>query len=410
MEILKAFKYRLKPSEEQLDLFLRMAGCGRLIYNHSLSDLIDIARKHLGHDGDRKGLYKLLNSLSYEQRKQLKILFPNSARMNKEITSLKKTERYSFLTEAYTDNLQQRQRDLDSAVTEWLKGKRGFPVFRSRKKAHHSTMRFVNFAKYCKLEGNRVKLPNGLGWTRFNKSQNVLGEIRSCTITKNPQGHWFIAFQCKLDIEPIRSGSGSVGIDMGVAKNMTLSNGTVFEGVNSFKTYKDKLAVEQRKLSRKVKGSANWLKQKDKVNRVHAKISNIRTDYQQKATTSISKNHAMVVVEALKITNMTKSAKGTADQHGKNVAQKSGLNRSILDQGWGEIRRQLEYKMMWQGGIYVEVDPKHTSQTCPACQHKAAENRTTQSNFACVECGYSENADFVAANNILSRGLHSLAN
>jgi len=409
MEILKAFKYRLKPSEEQLDLFLRMAGCGRLIYNHALFDMLEIAKKHLRHEGDRKILYKLLNNLSYEQRKELKRLFPSVTQLSKSTTQLKKTERYSFLTEAYTDNLQQRQRDLDSAITEWLKGKRGFPVFRSRKKAHHSTMRFVNFSKYCKLEGNRVKLPNGIGWMRFNKSQNVLGEIRNCTITKNPQGHWFIAFQCKLDIELIRSGSGSVGIDMGVAKNMTLSNGTVFEGVSSFKTYKDKLAVEQRKLSRKVKGSANWLKQKDKVNRVHAKISNIRIDYQQKATTEISKNHAMVVVEALKIANMSKSAKGTADQHGKNVAQKSGLNRSILDQGWGEIRRQLAYKMMWQGGIYVEVDPKHTSQTCPACQHKAAENRKMQSNFTCLACGYSENADLVAANNILSRGLNSLA-
>lgn len=389
-------------------MFLRMAGCGRLIYNHALSEMLEIARKHLKHKGDRKSLYKILNSLSYEQKKELKKLFPSSAKMNRGITAMKKSEKYNFLTQAYAQSLQQRQRDLDKAVTEWLKGKRGFPVFRSRKIAHHSTVRFPDPDTF-KVVGNRVKLPNGVGFVHFFNSKKIEGELRNCTVTKNAQGHWYVSIQVRLEAEPLRQGSGSVGIDMGIAKNMTLSNGTVFEGVSSFKTYKDRLAVEQRKLSRKVKGSANWLKQKDKVNKVHAKISNIRTDYQQKATTEISKNHAMVVVEALKITNMTKSAKGTADQHGKNVAQKSGLNRSILDQGWGEIRRQLEYKMMWQGGIYVEVDPKHTSQTCPACKHKSAENRTTQSNFTCVECGYSENADFVAANNILSRGLDSLA-
>ena len=409
MKILKAFKYRLKPNEDQVNLLLRMAGCGRLIYNHALADMLSIAQKHLDHDGDRKSLYTMLNNLSYEQKKALKTLFPSVTQMSKSTTALKATERYAFLKDAYTDNLQQRQRDLDGAVTEWLKGKRGFPVFRSRKKAHHSTMRFVNFAKYCKIEGNRVKLPNKLGWMRFYKSQPIQGEVRNCTITKSPQGHWFIAFQCKIKIEPARAGSGSVGIDMGVARNMTLSNGSVFAGVSSFKSYRDKLAVEQCKLSRKVKGSANWKKQKHKINRVYAKISNIRYDYQQKATTDISKNHAMVVVEALKIKNMTKSAKGTVDQPGQRVAQKSGLNRSILDQGWGEIRRQLEYKMLWQGGLYIEVDPKYTSQTCPACQHKAADNRTTQSNFTCVECGYSENADFVAANNILMRGLAGLA-
>lgn len=141
-----------------------------------------------------------------------------------------------------------------------------------------------------------------------------------------------------------------VGLDAGITKLATLSDGTVFEPVNSFKTSQKKLATFQRQLSRKVKFSANWQKQKRKIQRLHSHIANIRKDYLHKATTKISKNHAMIAIEDLKVSNMSKSAKGTAEQHGRNVKAKSGLNRAILDQGWHEMRRQLEYKQLWRGG------------------------------------------------------------
>lgn len=101
---------------------------------------------------------------------------------------------------------------------------------------------------------------------------------------------------------------------------------------------------------------------------------------------------------------MSKSAKGNAEQHGKNVAAKSGLNRSILDQSWFEFRRQLEYKLLWNGGFLFAVPPQNTSRTCPACGHVGKENRQTQAKFECVECGYSENADVIGAINVLKRG------
>src|SRR5690606_5225825 len=153
---------------------------------------------------------------------------------------------------------------------------------------------------------------------------------------------------------------------MGIAKNMTLSteccgNEGVFEGVHSFRLYQDKLAIEQRKLSRKVLGSENWKKQKLRVSKLHQRIANIRRDYQHKATTHISKNHGMVICEALKVANMSKSAKGDSENHGKNVTAKSELNKSILDQGWHELRRQLKYKMRWKGGVYREINPRNTS-------------------------------------------------
>ena len=113
----------------------------------------------------------------------------------------------------------------------------------------------------------------------------------------------------------------------------------------------------------------------------------------------------MIVMEDLKIRNMSKSASGTIEEPGRKVAQKSGLNRSILDQGWGEFRRQLEYKQGWRGGMVVYVDPKYTSQTCPICGHQAKENRLTQEEFRCLECFFEDNADSVASQNILSRGL-----
>ena len=117
----------------------------------------------------------------------------------------------------------------------------------------------------------------------------------------------------------------------------------------------------------------------------------------------------MVCIEDLKIVNMSKSAAGTVETPGRNVKAKSGLNKSILDQGWGEFRRQLEYKQVWLGGDVLAVPARNTSRTCPACGHVSAENRKTQSKFECVECGYAENADLNAAINILRAGHARLA-
>jgi putative transposase len=157
-------------------------------------------------------------------------------------------------------------------------------------------------------------------------------------------------------------------------------------------------------MSRKVKFSQNWKKAKDKVQRLHARIGNARRDYLHKCSATISKNHAMVAVEDLQVKNMSRSASGAKDAPGKNVRAKSGLNKSILDQGWFEFRRQLEYKLAWNGGWLIAVPPQNTSRTCPACGHVSAENRQTQSRFLCVKCGFEENADLVGAINILARG------
>ncbi|MEI4919897.1 transposase, partial [Klebsiella pneumoniae] len=204
--------------------------------------------------------------------------------------------------------------------------------------------------------------------------------------------------------EQVHKAASMVGLDAGVTKLATLSDGTVYQPVNSFKASQRKLAMLQRQLSRKVKFSASWQKQKKKIQRLHSHIANIRRDYLHKVTSEISKNHAMIVIEDLKVSNMSKSAKGTAERPGRNIRAKSGLNRSILDQGWYEMRRQLEYKQRWRGGEVLAVNPAYTSQKCARCGHTVKENRQSQAVFVCVACGYEANADINGAQNILAAG------
>ena len=165
---------------------------------------------------------------------------------------------------------------------------------------------------------------------------------------------------------------------------LSLSDGTFYEPLNAFRKLEQQLAKEQRKLSRRTRKSRNWYKQKAKITKLHIKIADARNDYLHKVSNAVSKNHAVVVLEDLKVKNMTASAKGTLVAPGRMVKQKAGLNRAILDQGWGEFARQLEYKQSWQGGWVLYVNPAYTSQRCSQCGHVAAENRKSQEQFCCL--------------------------
>ena len=203
--------------------------------------------------------------------------------------------------------------------------------------------------------------------------------------------------------------SNIVGIDVGIAKFATLSTGKIYQSAHSLKAMSNRLRFQQRQLSRKVKFSQNWRKQKNKVANLYHRIANIRLNHLHQVTHDISKNHAIIVLEALKIKNMSKSASGTIDTPGKNVKAKAGLNRSILDQGWGEFKRQLQYKAAWLGGDVILVDPKYTSQGCPRCRDVRRENRKTQSEFECIACDFKANADYVGSLNVLAAGHAVLA-
>jgi putative transposase len=180
----------------------------------------------------------------------------------------------------------------------------------------------------------------------------------------------------------------AIGIDLGIARFATFSDGTYLEPRNSFKTKAAKLAKYQRRMAHKQKFSNNWKKAQVKVQKIHPQIANARRDFLHKATTTLSQNHAFVFIEDLQVRNMSKSAAGTAENPGKNVVQKSGLNKAILDQGWGEFRRQLDYKLAWKGGMLFSQ---------------------TQARFVCVQCHYENHADHVGAINIKERGYRLLA-
>jgi len=204
--------------------------------------------------------------------------------------------------------------------------------------------------------------------------------------------------------EPAHESQSSIGIDMGIEKFAALSDGTFLTAPRPYKRLQKRLARLQRNVNRKTKGSANRKKAVLSVSKLHRKIGNIRRDFLQKASTTICKNHALIVIEDLKTSRMSRSAKGTVENHGRNVRAKSGLNRSILDQGWSEFRRMLEYKQGWLGGYVVAVRPHHTSQTCSACGVVDKDNRLTQAKFTCLSCGHTENADLNAAKNIHAAG------
>ena len=169
----------------------------------------------------------------------------------------------------------------------------------------------------------------------------MVGTLKNVTISLRT-GKWFVSIQTEREVAPpIPQATSAVGIDMGIARFATFSDGDFLAPLNSFKRHQVRLARYQRRMSRKVKFSSNWKKAKAKVQQLHARITNCRNDFLHKATAAISQNHALVCIEDLKVKNMTNSARGSKDKPGKNVKAKSGLNRSIMDQGWYEFRRQL---------------------------------------------------------------------
>src|SRR5690606_39113258 len=250
---------------------------------------------------------------------------------------------------------------------------------------------------------SRIFLPK-LGWVRYRNSREVLGTVKNVTVSQSC-GKWFVSIQTEREIQaPVPKATSAVGIDMGVTRFATLSDGTFYAPLNSFKRHEDRLCKAQQAMSRKTKFSNNWKKAKARVQRIHFRIGNARRDYLHKSTTAISQNHAMVCIEDLQVRNMSKSAAGTTGQPGRNVRAKSGLNKAILDHGWFEFRRQLDYKLAWAGGWLVAVPPHYTSQTCPECGHCSQSNRPTQAQFVCVACGVKENADVVGAIIVLRAG------
>jgi putative transposase len=377
---LQAFKFELAPNGEQQRAMRRFAGSCRFVYNKAL------AVQKANRDAGGK--------------------FIGYVAMAKQLTAWRNSAETPWLADSPIHPLQQTLKDLETAYKKFFAKRAAFPKFKRR--GSGDSFRYPD-PKQFKIDqaNSRIKLPK-LGWIGYRSSRNVLGTPKNVTVSQSC-GKWFVSIQTERDMAaPIHESTTAIGIDVGIARFATMSDAAFLAPLNSFKKHEHRLAKYQRRMSRKVKFSANWKKAKAKVTRVHRDIGNCRRDFLHKASTAVVRGHAVICVEDLRVKNMSASAAGSVEQPGRNVKQKSGLNKAILDQGWGEFRDQLEYKALWAGGRVVAVPPHHTSQTCPACGHVAKGNRQTQAKFLCLDCSYENHADVVGAINILSRGMKIL--
>lgn len=374
MLLRQARLYRLYPTPDQAAALGRWVGAVRFIYNLALEQRRDWYRP-----GRRF----------------------NFASQCREVTALRAEA--DWLRDAPVHPLQQAIKDLDRAYQNWWAGRALAPT--PRKRGMNDAMRFSDPATFAFRRLSRrlgeVKLPK-LGWVRLRWDRAIPGTVKNITVARRA-GIWTVAAQYEVEIaDPAPSTLPAIGIDRGVAVFAALSDGSRIAPLNAGKKALLSLRRAQRKLARKKRGSNNRRKQVRRVARQHAKVSAARRDFLHKASTTIAKNHGVVVLENLMVRNMVRSAAGAVEKPGRNVRQKAGLNRSILDQGWGAFRIMLDYKLAQRGGRLINVPAAYTSRTCSACGVVDAASRDG-TRFRCTACGHIAHADTNAAINILRR-------
>lgn len=373
--MLKAVKIRLYPTTEQQTAIAQQIGAARYIYNRSLA----LRKFAYTKFGIKLGKFDLI----------------------KRITTLKVRDKTSWLKDADSQALQQSIANMDKAYQHFFKGG-GFPKFKSR---HHSKQSY-QYPQRVKIDGSKVYLPK-VGWVKCKGlREDVVGKIKTVTVSHEANlYHAALLVDDGIETVQVCTNTNTIGLDVGVSLVVADSNGGMTKPLDLVHEL-TRLRVRAQQLSRKKKGSNNRVKAKVKLAKQNLRIANMRKDFLHKLSLQYAENQGIVVVEDLKIKNMTKSAKGTEEKPGKQVAQKRGLNRSITQQSWGLFFELLEYKVIARGGKFVKVDPRHTSQTCNICGHVSKENRKTQAKFVCTACGHIANSDVNAALNIRDRGIH----
>jgi len=325
---------------------------------------------------------------------------------------------YEWLRDLPAQCAQQALRQLDAAYDNFWNPEHpaGFPQF--KKRHHRQGLTFPGQSVQVRRVSRRVgqvRLPK-VGWVRFRWSRSLGGTVRNAAVSRDALG-WHVAFgvhRPSPEQPPVNTGP-AVGVDVGVACSVFLSTETTGRQRPDTLTPGEKQrlrGLEQRKARQLAYATkhnhgrySNRLRRTiTQIAAIRAQQARCRADWNHKLTADLAKNHGLIAFEDLRVSNMVRSAKGTVDKPGRNVKQKAGLNKSIADQGWFEIRRQLGYKTARHGGKLVAVPAAGTSQTCARCGVRDPESRQGCGRlFACVHCGHTDHADRNAALTILDR-------
>lgn len=295
---------------------------------------------------------------------------------------------------------QQALRDLDQAWRNFFAGTHHRPTWRKRDGSEG--LRVVGPQALRVRHDNRrwssVLVPK-VGWVSFRRTRPLV-VWKSYRINRDRSGRWYLAFA--VVPEPIL-GPGTdevVGVDRGVSVAVALSSGELTSPGRLAAKEAERLLRLQRRLARAQEGSNRRTAVMTAIARTKAREADRRKDWVEKTSTALARRFDVIRVEDLNIPGMSRSARGTVTQPGRNVRAKAGLNRGILASGWGLLVTRLEQKAP---GRVEKVNPAYTSQTCHACKHIARESRKNQADFACVACGHRDNADVNAARNIAER-------
>lgn len=377
-EVNAYYRFKLVPSRDQELTLASWANACRFVYNLGLEH----------------------RKLSWQQYRKSIDYHTQSA----SLPEMKATNGFEWLKNPPAIILQQTLIDLDKNFRSFFRNEKGYPNFKRKNSCNSFRLPSTNDFKVIGINKKYalLVLPKGLR-IKFRITRQIPKTINNLTVKKE-RANWFVSFNCTKTIENKSSPVGKLGIDRGISNSYYCSNGEVFNLPKKVHETAKRIGVLQKRLSKKKLGSKNWKKSINKISKLHLKSKNIRNDFLHKTSTYIANNQGTIVLEDLRIKNMSKSAQGTKEQPGSNVRAKSGLNREILLQGWGYFANMLSYKSAWNNGTLIFVRPNHTSQKCHSCSFVSSDNRF-KDRFNCLKCGYSEHADLNAAKNILTAGL-----